>query len=120
MGQVVLDGPMADLSPIDLEVAFAQHLAGSKAVGRRGFTGESFAQKRLHFDEPTGRVIAARNAWPPGGLLMKGTGLEVIGVDFIETGAAKAQLLKSGFGLEFSIAQEGQTEVRFCSHVRFC
>jgi hypothetical protein len=100
--------PMADLSPIDLEVAFAEHLAGSEAVGSRGFTAESFAQEGVHFDGPVGRVIAARNTWGPSGLLMKGTGLEVIAVDFIEAGAAKAQLLEGGFGLEFSVAKESQ------------
>ena len=32
MGEVVLDGPATDLSPVEFEVAFAEHLAGSEAV----------------------------------------------------------------------------------------
>jgi hypothetical protein len=108
MGQIVLDGPVADLSPIHLEVAFAEHLAGGEAVGSRRFTAESFGQKGVHFDGPVGRVIAARNTRGPGGLLMKSTGLEVIAIDFIETGSAKAQLLEGGFGLEFSVAKQSQ------------
>lgn len=65
MGQVVLDGPVANLSPIDFEVALAEHLAGSEAVGSCGFTAESFVQERVHFGGPVGRMIATRKARGP-------------------------------------------------------
>jgi hypothetical protein len=42
MGEVVVDGPGTNLSPVEFEVAFAEHLAGSEAVGSRGFTAEPF------------------------------------------------------------------------------
>src|SRR5208282_949834 len=106
MGQVVLAGPSANLSPIDLKVAFPEHLAGSEAVGSWGFAAEPFVQKRVHLGGPVWRMIAARNAWGPSGLLMLGAGLEVVPVDFIEARAGQTQLLEGGLDLEFTGAEE--------------
>ena len=108
VGEVVLDGPAANLSPIDFEVAFAEHLAGSEAVGSWGLTAESFVQERVHFGRPLGRMIATRKARGPVGLQMMGAGLEVIAVEFIEAASGKAQLLGSGFNFELSGTKEGQ------------
>ena len=93
MGQAVLAGPTTDLSPIEFEVAFAEHLAGSEAVGSWRVAAEPFVQKRVHLSGPVRPMIAARNARDPGGLLMLGAGLKVIAVDFIEARAGQAQLL---------------------------
>ena len=108
MSQVVLDGPAANLSPIDFEVAFAEHLAGGEAVGSWGFTAESFVQERVHFGGPLGRMIATRKASGPVGLLMMGAGLEVIAVEFIEAASGKAELLGGGFDFELSGTKKGQ------------
>ena len=102
MGEVVSDGPATNLSPVELEVAFAQHLAGSEAVGSRGVTAEPFVQKRVHLGWPLGRMIATRNPRSPGGLLMMGAGLEVIAIDFIEARTGQAELLGGRAHFELS------------------
>ena len=108
MGQVVLDGPATDLSPVEFEVAFAEHLAGSEAVGSRGFTAKPFVQKCVHLRRPVGRMIATGNPRGPGGLLMMGAGLKVIAIDFIEASTGQAELLGGGARFELSGTKQGQ------------
>jgi hypothetical protein len=107
MGELVLDGPATDLSPVELEVALAMHLAGSEAVGSRGVTAEPFAQKGIHFGGPVGRMVATRNPRGPGGLLMPGTGLKVIAIDFIEASPAQAEPLGGRARFEFAGTKQG-------------
>ena len=59
VSQPVLDGPTPDLSSVDLELAFAEHVAGGKAVGSRWFAAQPFAQQRLHLRGPVGSMIAS-------------------------------------------------------------
>jgi len=108
MGEVVLDGPAANLSPIDLEVAFAEHLAGREAVGSWGVAAEPFVQERVHFGGPVGHMITTRKASGPEGLLMMGAGLEVIAVEFIEAASCQAESLGGGFDFKLSGTEEGQ------------
>lgn len=108
MGEVMLDGPAADLSPIHVEVALTEHLAASEAVGGRGFTAEHFVQERVHLRGPVGRMIAAGGARGPGRLVVMGTRLEVIAVELIETGAPQPQLFSGGCGLDAFVAEEAQ------------
>jgi hypothetical protein len=108
MGELVLNCPATDLSPVELEVAFAMRLAGSEAVGSRGVAAEPFAQKRLHFGGPVGRMVATRNPRGPGGLLMPGAGLKVIAIDFIEASPPQADPLGGRARFEFAGTKQGQ------------
>ena len=108
MGEVMLDGPAADLSSIHAEVALTEHLAASEAVGCRGFTAEHFVQERVNLGGPVGRMIAAGGARGPGGLLMMGTRLEVVAVELIKPGASQAQFFSGGCGLDAFVAEEAQ------------
>src|ERR1022692_1553924 len=80
---------------------------GSEAVGSRGVTAEPFAQKRIHFGGPVGRMVATRNPRGPGGLLMPGTGLKVIAIDFIEASPPQAEPLGSRARFEFAGSKQG-------------
>lgn len=52
MGELVLNGPTADLGAIYFEVTEAQDFAGGEAVVGRGLGGKSFAQERQDFGWP--------------------------------------------------------------------
>jgi len=101
VSQVMLYGPTSDLSAVDSELAFAERLAGGKAVGSWRFAAQPFAQQRLHLRRPVGSMIASRCFRRPHGLLMVGTGLEVIAVKFVEAAAGEAELFHGGRGFEF-------------------
>src|ERR1019366_4827201 len=101
VGEVVFHGPAADLSPIDLEVTFAEHFAGSKAVRSRGLATEPLLQEGVHLGRPSGRMIAARNARRPSGFLMMSTGRQIVSVKLVKTGSRKAQAAGGSLGLEF-------------------
>ena len=85
MSKVVFGGPATDLSPIDLEVTFAEHFAGREAVGSGRLAVEPLVQKRLHFRWPCRRVIAARNTGGPSGLLMVSARAQIVSVKPVET-----------------------------------
>lgn len=101
VGEVVFHGPAADLSPIDLEVTFAEHFAGSKAVRSWGLATEPLLQEGVHLGRPSGRMIAARNAGRPSGLLIMSTGRQIVSVKLVKTGSRKAQATGGSLGLEF-------------------
>jgi hypothetical protein len=108
VGELMCDGPAADLSSIHMELALTEHLAASEAVRGWGFTAEHFVQERVNFGGPVGCMIAAGDARSPGGLLLVGASLEVVAVELIEPGAPEAQLLSCGVGLDAFVAEEAQ------------
>lgn len=108
VGEVVFDGPAADLSPIDLEVALAEDFAGGKAVGSRGAAAEPFVQKPIYLGGPVGGMIAARTTRDPSRLLVMSAGLEIIAVDLVKTAARKAKSVGGGFDFELAGAEDGQ------------
>jgi hypothetical protein len=101
VGEVVFGGPATDLSPIDLEVTFAEHFAGRDTVGSGRLAVEPLVQKRLHFGRPCRRVITARNAGSPSGLLMVSARAQIVSVKPVETRSRKAKAAGGSWGLEF-------------------
>lgn len=101
VGEVVGHSPAADLSPVDLEVTFAEHLAGSKAVRGWGLAGEPLLQEGVHLGRPNLSVIAARNAGRPSRFLPTSTGRQIVSVELVKTSSRKPQAPGSSLGLEF-------------------
>jgi hypothetical protein len=52
-------------------------------------------------------MVATRNLRGPGGLLMPGTGLKVIAIDFIEASPAQAEPLGDRARFEFAGTKQG-------------
>jgi hypothetical protein len=109
-GELVFDGPAADLGAIQFEAAEAQGFAGDETVvGRRG-GGEAFAQAREDVGGPVGGVIAAGGA---GGPLLRpvvSAGAEIVGVEFMEATVAEVELAGGGAGVEPAGAELRQDE----------
>ncbi len=101
LGQVVLNGPAADLSAVDFELKTQQDLAGSKAIGRGRPTTEAGAQEGLNVRRPVGAVIAAGAVGLPE-LIAAGSGRQIVAVKLIEAAARKLQFGSGGAGGEFS------------------
>lgn len=101
VGEVVGHGPAADLSPIDLEVPFAEHFAGSKAVRSWGLAAEPLLQEGVHLGRPSQCVITARNAGRPSGFLLMSTGRQIVSVKLVKTSSRKPQATGGSLGLEF-------------------
>jgi len=108
VGEVVFNGPAANLSSIDLEVALAEHLAGREAVGSWRFAAEPFVEQRVHFGGPGRSMIATRNAGNPDGLLMVRTGGQIVCVKLVETSSRKAQAPGGSLHLEFLGSERSQ------------
>lgn len=53
-------------------------------------------------------VIAAGAAWGPGLGLAVGAGVEVLGIELVETAACEAQFRGGGWGVEMAGAKAGQ------------
>lgn len=101
VGEVVGHGPAADLSPIDLEVTFAEHFAGSKAVRSWGLAAEPLLQEGVHLGRPSQCVITARNAGRPSGFLLMSTGRQIVSVKLVKTSSRKPQATGGSLDLEF-------------------
>ncbi len=86
LGQVVLDGPAADLGTVDFELKAQQHLAGSKAVGRRGAATQARAQEPFDVRRPIGGVIATGAVGLPD-LVAAGPSRQGITVEPVEAAA---------------------------------
>ena len=88
---MVGDGPAAHGGGINLETETAVDFGGGAAIRRGRFGGEQFAQERLDASGPVRRVIAARSARRPERCRRVGGGVEIIGVELVEAGAAEAE-----------------------------
>lgn len=108
MGELMFEGPPADLGAIDFEITEAQDFAGGEAVvgGRRG--SQTFAQERKDFGWPLRRMVAAGVAGDPKGFLMVGAGAKIIGVEFVETTAGEFEFGGRSVGVELLRAEAGQ------------
>ena len=107
-GEVIFEGPTADLGAIHDEVAETQDFAGREAVvgGRGG--GEAFAQEREDFGRPDRSMVATGVAGKPKGFLMVRAGTEVVGVEFVETTTGEIELGGCGEGVELLRTEAGQ------------
>lgn len=108
MGELVGDGPAAHGGGIDLAAQAAVDFGGGAAIGRGGLGGEQFAQERLDAGGPGRRVIAAGSAGRPEGCRRAGGGAEIIGIEFVEAGAAQTELFGGAGGGNFVAAEGGE------------
>ena len=108
MRQLVGDGPAAHRSRVNVETEAAVDFGGGAAIGRGWFRGEQFAQERLDAGGPDGRVIAARSAGRPERRLRARSGAEIIGVEFVEAGAAEAEFFGGDGSGDFVAAESGE------------
>ncbi|MGH7867220.1 MAG: hypothetical protein ACREP9_06195 [Candidatus Dormibacteraceae bacterium] len=93
---------------MEFEVAFTQHLAGSKAVGSGRFAAEPLVQQVLDFGRPSRGVVAPRGRRSPGVLLMVGAGFEVVAVEFVKAATGQAKLFGDSFGFELASTKASQ------------
>ena len=102
------EGKAADGGGIDLQIEAASDLAGGEAVagGRAG--GEQLAQQRLNGGGPGRGVIAAGDARLPAVSLTARTGTKVVGIEFVETGAAEAEFGGGGGAGQLTGAEGGE------------
>ena len=78
----------------------------SEAVRRLG--GQQFAQERLNPHRPVRRMIPTGSARLPAGGLATGGGAQVIGVEFVEPGAAQPEFFGGVRRGKFFPAKGGQ------------
>ena len=91
MSQAVGDGPAAHSGLVDLKAQTAMNFRGGQAVRSRRTGRKEFAHECFRALRPIRRVIAARMTRSPAVLLTPGGGTEIIGVKFVETGAAQSE-----------------------------
>jgi hypothetical protein len=105
---MIFDGPAADLGAVELEVTEAQGFAGGEAVvgGRLG--GEAFAEQGRDVFRPGRGVIAAGDAGRPEVLLVMSAGVKIVGVEFVEAAAGKAEAGGGLIGVELTRAEAGE------------
>lgn len=109
MSQVVGEGPAPHGGGVELAAQTAMHFGGGAAVGRRWFGAEQLAQQRLGAGRPVWGVVPAGGSGRPAVLVVAGGGAEVVGVEFVEAGAAQAELIGGEDGGEF-VATEGSED----------
>ena len=107
-GELVFEGPTADLGAIHFEITEAQDFAGGEAVvgGRSG--SQTFAQEREGFGWPLRGMVAAGVAGEPKGFLMVSAGAKIIGVELVETTAGEFEFGGRSVGVELLRAEAGQ------------
>ena len=99
------DGERADGGGIELEVERALELAGGEAVAGRRSRAEELAQERLDGLRPRRAVVATGGAWSPEEAAVLGASAEVVGVEFAEPGATKAEFGGGTAGRQLAIAE---------------
>lgn len=91
VGELVCDGPVADLGAIEFEGMEAQGFGSGEAVGARGLAGQAFFQQVQNRLRPGLGVIAAGAAGYPEMPLFFGTGQKIGGEQNIEAAGRKAE-----------------------------
>ena len=102
------DGPTADAGAVGFEVESPVEFAGDGTVGARGFCGEEFGGQGGGFGGPIRMVIATGESGGPGLALALSAGTEVMGVEFVETGASQSQFGGGGASAELADAETGE------------
>lgn len=92
MGEMVFDGPAADLGAVEWEGVEAQGFGSGEAVGTGRGAGQTFFEECHDGEWPGGGVIAAGGSRLPGGLGVADAGGIVGGGQRVETTAGKVEL----------------------------
>lgn len=106
MSQIILEGPVADLSAIELEGMKPQGFGGDEAVGRRRLAVQTFFQQVQNGLWPGFGMIAAGTAGNPEMFLFFGAGQKISGGKDMETTAGESELV-GGFRRRQSMLPEG-------------
>ena len=99
MGLAVLQRPVADLGPIELEVVEAQGLGGDEAVRARGRAIQALDEQVDHGLRPCLGVVTTGVARRPEIALLMSRSVEVAAEENVEAAARKPELsggLRSG------------------------
>ena len=99
MGMAVLQRPVADLGPIELEVVEAQGLGGDEAVRARGRAIQALDEQVDHGLRPGFGVVTAGVAGRPEIAFLVSRSVEVAAEENVEAAARKPELtggLRSG------------------------
>ena len=93
VGQMVLEGPAADLGAVELEVVEAEGFGGDKAVGAGRRAVQAFVEEVQNGLGPGRGVVAAGAAGEPERPLFFGAGAEVSGGERVEAAGRDAELV---------------------------
>jgi len=104
---MMFDSPTADRSRVDFQAEAAVDFGCGKAIRSGRFGGEELAQEWFNACGPVRGVIAARNTWEPGLVVVAGDSAKISGIKFVKTGAAQFECLSSGSGRNFATAEGG-------------
>jgi len=88
----ILDGPAADLGPVELEGVQAQGFRGCKAVRTRRGASQAFYEQRGHWLRPGGGVVATGSSRDPQARLLACAGAQVIGEEPMKAATRQAKL----------------------------
>ena len=112
--ELVFEGPATDAGAVGFEVQAAVEFAGDGAVGARRSGGEQLGGEGDGFGGPLRVMVAAGETGRPGISVALGAGVEILGVEFVETGTGQAQLSGGGAGADVAgaITVEEMTDER--------
>jgi hypothetical protein len=105
MGQMIGNGPVADLGAVELEAVQAQGFGCGKAVGARRRTVQAFAEKFQNRLRPRRGVVTARVAGNPEGRCFLGAGAEVSCGEGVEAAAGDTQLISGPSGAQRALGK---------------
>ena len=108
VSQIMGDGPPADGGRVDLKSKPTINFGGGKAVRSRRAGGKELAHECFNALGPVRGVITTRMARYPTMLLMPSGGPQIIGIKFVETGAAQPEFFGGGGGGQFAVPKGGE------------
>ena len=120
MVQVLCDGPATHGGGINEEAQPTMDFGGGAAIRGGRFGREQLAQERCGAVRPVGSVITPGGSRHPAVLVVVCDAPQIIAVEFVEAGAAQAELVRSGEGGDFIAAESGEdfTDQRSTQTVR--
>ena len=105
VSEFIFDGPVPDLSAVELEGMEAQGFGGDKAIRRRRHAVESFAEQFQHGLRPGCGVVSSGSAGNPERVFFIGAGAEVGGEQNVKAAGRQAEFLGSVRGADSMIAE---------------
>lgn len=108
MGQLLREGPATHRGGIDEEAQPPLDFGGGAAIRGGRFGREQFAQEGGGAVRPGGSVITTGGSRPPAIRVVVGDAPEIVAVEFVEAGAAQAELVRGGESGDFVAAEGGE------------
>jgi hypothetical protein len=105
VGQMVLEGPAADLGAVEFEVVEAERFRGDKAVGAGRRAVQAFVEEVQNGLGPGRGGVAAGAAGEPERSLIFGAGTEVSGGERVEAAGRDAELVGGLGGRQLALPE---------------